>query len=604
MSKKEIQIFARQVEVPEFLENDSQELVWWGKDNLIPQWLNYLYYTSAVHQGIINGKVNFVVGGGIVGNEELVKMFDPILKYISADIEISNSAYVKAIFDPSGQIIGKVKHIPFEWVRVTKSGKYQVSEDWTNSQTKIVTYVSINDRTDEMVCIIPFKEHGRQYKIDPNKRKVSLNYYPQIPYSGSIKSIMTDIEIKNYEFSEVVNNFSLGTVLSLNNGASPNEEDRNKVKDYIIDSATGSDNAGGVMVVFNNGKDTEPTVLHLNGNQLHERYLSLGESVQNNILKGHGVVSGELFGFTRDGNFNQSNLDIAFNLMNQTYFKMRRNQILSIIDAVANINGIVNDVTFEPFNLTALDTASVNATGDLLNKMSPLLANSVLKQLTVNEIRRLGGLAPVEGGDVIPTNAPEEQFRKMKFSDDDIIQAFANCGRERTGKEDVILFGNFDEDLFKKNFAELNETAQRVLQLISEETPFDAVMEATETRATELAKIYQRLTDLGLIEIDGTITQQGKVQVARQDIARIETVYSYEVKPSYGPDIIPTTRPFCKKMVELSQTRFWTIEDINRISTQFGMDVWRYRGGWYHNPDTGKNEPSCRHYWKQNVIFR
>jgi ribosomal protein L29 len=554
--KKEIQIFARQVEVPEFLENDSQELVWWGKDNLIPQWLNYLYYTSAVHQGIINGKVNFVVGGGLEGNEELVKMFEPILKYISADIEISNSAYVKAIFDPSGQIIGKVKHIPFEWVRVTKSGKYQVSEDWTNSQTKIVTYVSINDRTDEMVCIIPFKEHGRQYKLDPNKRKVSLNYYPQIPYSGSIKSIMTDIEIKNYEFSEVVNNFSLGTVLSLNNGASPNEEDRNKVKDYIIDSATGSDNAGGVMVVFNNGKDTEPTVLHLNGNQLHERYLSLGESVQNNILKGHGVVSGELFGFTRDGNFNQSNLDIAFHLMNQTYFKMRRNQILSIIDAVAEINGIINDVEFEEF--------------------------------------------------MMPQSKVETPRFKLseENKDEEIINAFANCGRERTGKEDVILFGNFDEDLFKKNFAELNETAQRVLQLISEETPFDAVMEATETRATELAKIYQRLTDLGLIEIDGTITQQGKVQVARQDIARIETVYSYEVKPSYGPDIIPTTRPFCKKMVELSQTRFWTIEDINAISQRFGMDVWRYSGGWYHNPDTGKNEPSCRHYWKQNVIFR
>jgi ribosomal protein L29 len=556
MSKKEIQIFSRQVEVPEFLENDSQELVWWGKDNLIPQWLNYLYYTSAVHQGIVNGKVNFVVGGGITGNEDLVKMFNPILKYISADIEISNSAYVKAIFDPSGQIIGKVKHIPFEWVRVTKSGKYQVSEDWTNSQVKPITYVSINDRTDEMVCIIPFKEHGRQYKLDPNKRKVSLNYYPQIPYSGSIKSIMTDIEIKNYEFSEVVNNFSLGTVLSLNNGASPNEEDRNKVKDYIIDSATGSDNAGGVMVVFNNGKDTEPTVLHLNGNQLHERYLSLGESVQNNILKGHGVVSGELFGFTRDGNFNQSNLDIAFHLMNQTYFKMRRNQILSIIDAVAEINGLVNDVEFEEF--------------------------------------------------MMPTAKVETPRFKLseENKDEEIINAFASCGRERNGSEDIILFGNYDEDLFKKNFAELNETTQRVLQLISEETPFDAVMEATETRATELAKIYQRLTDLGLIEIDGTITQSGKIEVARQDIARIETVYSYEVKPSYGADIIPTTRPFCKKMVELSRTRFWTIEDINRISQQFGMDVWRYRGGWYHNPRTEKNEPSCRHYWKQNVIFR
>ena len=556
MSKKEIHLFSRQVEVPEFIEGDNQNTIYWGKDNLLPQWLNYLYYTSAVHQGIINGKVNFVVGGGIKGNEELVRMFDPILKYIRADIEISNSAYVKVIFDPAGKDIAKVYHIPFEWVRVTKQGKYEVSEDWSNSAVKITTYVSINDRTDEMVAIIPFKEHGRQYKLDPDKRKLSLNYYPQIPYSGSIKSIMTDIEIKNYEFSEVVNNFSLGTVLSLNNGASPNEGDREKVKEYIIDNATGSDNAGGVMILFNNGKDTEPTVLHLNGNQLHERYLSLGESVQNNILKGHGVISGELFGFTREGNFNQSNLDIAFHLMNQTYFKMRRNQILSIIDAVAQINGIVNDVTFEEFSMPQ---------------------------------------AKVE----TPRFKMSEENK-----DEEIINAFASCGRERSGQEDVILFGNYDEDLFKNNFAELNELYQNVLQLISEETPFDAVMEATETRATELAKIYKRLTDLGLVEIDGTITQQGKIQVARQNIARIETVYSYEVKPTYGADIIPTTRPFCKKMVELSRTRFWTIEDINRISAQFGMDVWRYRGGWYHNPDTNKNEPSCRHYWKQNVIFR
>jgi ribosomal protein L29 len=310
------------------------------------------------------------------------------------------------------------------------------------------------------------------------------------------------------------------------------------------------------MVVFNNGKDTEPTVLHLNGNQLHERYLSLGESVQNNILKGHWVVSGELFGFTRDGNFNQSNLDIAFHLMNQTYFKMRRNQILSIIDAVAEINGIINDVTFEEF--------------------------------------------------MMPQSKVETPRFKLaeENKDEEIINAFASCGKERNGSEDIILFGNYDEDLFKANFAELNELTQNVLQLISEETPFDAVMEATETRATELAKIYKRLTDLGLIEVDGTITQSGKIQVARQNIARIETVYSYEVKPTYGLDVIPTTRPFCRKMIELSRTRFWTIEDINRISQQFGMDVWRYRGGWYHNPKTDKNEPSCRHYWKQNVIFR
>jgi len=39
------------------------------------------------------------------------------------------------------------------------------------------------------------------------------------------------------------------------------------------------------------------------------------------------------------------------------------------------------------------------------------------------------------------------------------------------GSEDIILFGSYDAELFKQNFAELDLVTQRVLQLISEETP-------------------------------------------------------------------------------------------------------------------------------------
>jgi len=41
----------------------------------------------------------------------------------------------------------------------------------------------------------------------------------------------------------------------------------------------------------------------------------------------------------------------------------------------------------------------------------------------------------------------------------------------------------------------------------------------------------------------------------------------------------------------INKQEFLSIEDINAISSRFGMDVWRYRGGWYHNPNTNKNEP-------------
>jgi len=417
-------------------------------------------------------------------------------------------------------------------------------------------YVSFENLKDKRVFILSFKEDGKQFKIDGG-RKLTLNYYPSIPYSGAIKSIMTDIEITNYEFSEVCNNFSIGSILSLNNGANPNEEDRQRTKDYILDNATGSDNAGGVAIVFNNGKDTEPTVLHLNGNQLHERYLSLDESVQNKILKGHSVISGELFGFTKDGNFNQSNLDLAYFFMKENYFKVRQNQILSVIEKVAEYNGVAMDVSFIEFELPSIAP-------------QPRQPQFKLKK---------------------------EEDNKDKY----ILEAFANCGRERVGSEDVVLFGKYDEVLIKNNFAELTQIQQNVLGLISQGNLFDGIYKSLKINPADLSRVYSELNKKGLIEKNGKLTSQGKIQIINQDASRLRIEYSYEVKSGYGEKIIDGTRDFCRKLIELN--RFYSIEDINNISAQFDMDVWRYRGGWYHNPKTGNNEPSCRHFWQQNVIF-
>jgi len=40
---------------------------------------------------------------------------------------------------------------------------------------------------------------------------------------------------------------------------------------------------------------------------------------------------------------------------------------------------------------------------EALNSMSPLVATKVLEMMTINEVRQLAGLPPVEGGDI--TNA-------------------------------------------------------------------------------------------------------------------------------------------------------------------------------------------------------
>lgn len=77
--------------------------------------------------------------------------------------------------------------------------------------------------------------------------------------------------------------------------------------------------------------------------------------------------------------------------------------------------------------------------------------------------------------------------------------------------------------------------------------------------------------------------------------------YTYETKPGAGAPVIPGTRPFCKKLV--SMEKMYTRSEIERISERVGYSVYDRAGGFWKQPD-GTTSPSCRHYWKTNIVVR
>jgi len=76
----------------------------------------------------------------------------------------------------------------------------------------------------------------------------------------------------------------------------------------------------------------------------------------------------------------------------------------------------------------------------------------------------------------------------------------------------------------------------------------------------------------------------------------IYTVYKYDVNPD-KPSLKKggSSRPYCKKMMELSKTKSWTFESLDSMENDLGTNVWDYRGGYYNNPETGEIDPDCRH---------
>lgn len=82
----------------------------------------------------------------------------------------------------------------------------------------------------------------------------------------------------------------------------------------------------------------------------------------------------------------------------------------------------------------------------------------------------------------------------------------------------------------------------------------------------------------------------------------ILTKYKYALKPDAEP-LKTTSRPFCKKMIEMNKEfTFEQIDSVRVAGLSNGMpevdNIWDYRGGFYTNPITKQTDPFCRHYWK------
>jgi len=162
---------------------------------------------------------------------------------------------------------------------------------------------------------------------------------------------------------------------------------------------------------------------------------------------------------------------------------------------------------------------------------------------------------------------------------------------------------NLDEENFIKQYKTfaLGEKALNVLALINNGTPFEEIAKAVGVSNSELSKIWSKLEAENLLSGE-KVTEIGERTLAANDKIEVSVVYSYEVRPELGqPDIIPTTRYFCKDLIELN--RVYTRFEIDQISQIVDRDVWSYRGGWYHNPKTDKTTSFCRHFWSQNLVI-
>lgn len=577
-------ILFREAHVPESNEKIKNGAVTWGKDNLYPQFLVSLYEDNPIHGGIINQKVNFITSGGISGNTEVINngnqvySIEEIIDSIALDVELFNG--FSMIFKRNAMTKQwEARPIDFELVRATEDMIYfEISDNWKNQQRtekngyrKIKNIHHVTDQDNECIFVNIYRPKQR---ILEDTRDLTSGYYPRPNYSGAITSIMAGCEMDFFTYSEVVNGWKGGTLLNMANGIPKSEEETKKITSKIKRDATRKETQGGMVITFSNGKDNAPEVLQINGTDLDKRYIESNKEIMRKIMISHSVISPALFGVMSESLFgSKEEMATAYALFKTNYIRGRQRFIEDGINwAYLKLNKVDPQIKFNDY------------TPDFL----------------------------IEKVEAQPN--PTSQFSKEDETKatNEVIGLFAQCGRSSSSVKvvhsacyhdtSVDNESDFKASYTKSKFNDLTDEQKRILTMISNGETYGAINQAIGKGGKYLSQQLLILGDLGYLE-GWKLTDLGNDNIISE--SDFEVVYSYAKRPDVsGADILPNgrTRPFCEALINLDKV--YTRAEIENISKVIGRDVWTYRGGWYHNPNTDKNTPFCRHIWKQNLIIK
>lgn len=561
--------------LPVFKENKTKGFVTFGADNLYPEFLIEMFNKSPKHNAIVSSKASYVSGVGtkVIGQNTVdIARVENKLKSINAyetyeelkekvvyDLELFNGFCVEVIWNKAKTAIAELYHIPFKDVRKDLDNGFLYCEDWSNSKADKIPYLPYNPITREskQLYYCQFYRPGQ-------------GEYPLPDYVGALKYIETDTEISNYYLNSIKNGFTAQTHIQLFKGIPTPEEARATARRFK-ENYQGTDNAGGLIIQYNDQSEKESVISNLQPSDFDKQFDLLNKTVQQEIFVAHKVNSPMLFGVRVEGQLGgRSEMIEAYEMFQQSYIEPRQQKV---------------DETFayllESVGYVKLETINKPPVG--LDYLALYTAGIIDRE----EARKELGIRETVAMSVQPSNP---------FGWDD--------------ERDLAMFNSFGEsaDNFepvKFEFADAVETA--ILNVLKENKGLQVgdIVNITKLDAKVVADTIAKLQKAELIKSyeDGLeTTPKGNEEVQRLK-TEIVVRYSYGLAPGIsGGILLDTSRKFCTDVV--NSNRVFSREDINAMSARAGFDVWKRRGGWYHNPSLDVNTPQCRHIWVQQLLRR
>jgi len=381
-----------------------------GQDNLYPEILNQMYYSSPLHGAIVDYKVNAVIGGGFniitdkLTNEEKLELYafekkiklKKVANIVTKQLVIHNRVYFKLCFSDKGKLT-KIENLSPEKLRRSRDGKtYFICEDWASriDVFEITPYHPLNKDYEQLYI----------YELPC----IGQEYYPLPQYSSALNFAFLSGELSYLAKSNIQN--AVFPSFAMMFPKRPQSEEEKNVLRRTIDKLKGAENAGKAVAFFANSAEQMPKIESLPTNSNDKLFQEASALNTEQICFAH-TIDPILMGVRTTGALGSgSDIKQAYVIFEKNVVKPLREIVQDIFNELLHIAKVKGELVinnFQIINETIVEVEeSASKTSDSLNAMSPLVATKVLSSMTPNEIRALAALPPIEGGDVVQITPP------------------------------------------------------------------------------------------------------------------------------------------------------------------------------------------------------
>jgi hypothetical protein len=383
--------------------NQTNGYIPFGQDNLFPELLNQIFYSSPLHGSIVGYKVNAAVGGGfnIVADrltpQDKLELYTlerklnikKVVPAVTQQLILHNRVYFKLCFDDKMKLT-KIVNLSPEKLRINLDRKrYYICDDWSSRiGVQEIRRYTPTSRDYEQLFV---------YEVEC----IGQDFYPLPQYTSALNFAFLSGELSYFAKSNIQNSIFPSFAMMFPKKPQ-SEEEKNMIRN-TLDRLKGAANAGKAVAFFSNNAEQMPKIEALPNNNNDGLFQEASQLNTEQICFSH-TIDPILMGIRTTGSLgNGSDIKQAYIIFEKNVVMPLRDMVSDIFNELLFIAKIDADFTINNYQI--INEAIVelegdtSKTNDALNSLSPLVATKVLETMTENEIRALASLPPVPGGD-------------------------------------------------------------------------------------------------------------------------------------------------------------------------------------------------------------